>query len=51
MCQWLREPVAALLVREHLARLGASTQVLDWAPGDVARFERGGLQPRRYASI
>jgi L-ascorbate metabolism protein UlaG (beta-lactamase superfamily) len=30
-------------VREELARLGARTEVVDWKPGDVARFERGRL--------
>jgi hypothetical protein len=30
-------------VREELARRGSSTEVVDWKPGDVARFERGQL--------
>ena len=43
------EAACSAVVREHLARLGASTEVLDWAPGDVARFERGSLRLHRYA--
>ncbi|WP_375760339.1 MBL fold metallo-hydrolase [Corallococcus exercitus] len=30
-------------VREQLARRGATTEVVDWKPGDVARFARGRL--------
>ncbi|WP_158621607.1 MBL fold metallo-hydrolase [Corallococcus aberystwythensis] len=30
-------------MRDALARQSLSTQVLDWCPGDVARFERGAL--------
>lgn len=41
------EPAEALCnarMREQLAGLGASTQVLEWMPGQVARFERGTLK-------
>lgn len=45
------EAACGAAVREALARRGASTEVLDWAPGDVARFERGTLRLEKSPSI
>ncbi|TQF17518.1 MBL fold metallo-hydrolase [Myxococcus llanfairpwllgwyngyllgogerychwyrndrobwllllantysiliogogogochensis] len=38
------EAACGAAVRDHLTALGADTRVLDWSPGDVARFERGELR-------
>ncbi|MCY1003611.1 MBL fold metallo-hydrolase [Myxococcus sp. MISCRS1] len=38
------EAACGAAVRDHLKVLGVGTKVLDWSPGDVARFERGELR-------